>query len=629
MPENAANILLDLLVKKGAMAGPYLPHFRHSVTSLGLPDKHATTEWLSYLSSYRCLHSLDLSQCGRVRDTGLGLLSPLSTCLKKLSLRGCTGLVAPGAPIAQLTGLTSLDLSDSQVRPEVVSHLGGLHDLVSLDLGGIPVTTKQLSALSHLTQLTHLSLWGTSVTDSIYPWLDELPGLLCLNLSWSLVTSLPMLPPLEVLRLSHCQLEHVWWSVKAGVRGLKQLHLQHSKLGSKEVTDGLNALLRCSAASLSVLNLSNVAEAVHCYPTLAVCSHLTQLDLHKTPTQNEECEHLLLLERMEELDLGETYVGTPGLGMLMNMTKLQVLRLTSCHITDEGLNWLMRLTSLTSLDLSHNDITGVLTRAVPHVEEANMDHVMQNIWRPEELDDGGRSGLRGASGSSGGAVVSPSDEVQNCWGCFPNLSVLKLVRTGVTNSACRDIGHGLASSLRELSLGSPAVSDSGIRSLRHLRQLEALLLERCPQVTSGGLQGLQGMERLREVRVEGCWLVQEEVARMLPRVDVWLEGQLLVGWRKGKHQGGTSQAHKVPENKGRGSTSREKGMDPHEGLDPGQKEELLRLYDDRYRYELVELIRFRSSPLVGCDAQGQLFADALWEALDPEIRARRDTWRTA
>ncbi len=60
----------------------------------------------------RCLHKLQLLRCAKLRSEHLAMLMPLAPTLNMLSLAGCSGLTAAGAPyIASLTGLQQLDLT--------------------------------------------------------------------------------------------------------------------------------------------------------------------------------------------------------------------------------------------------------------------------------------------------------------------------------------------------------------------------------------------------------------------------------------------------------------------------------------------------------------------------------------
>lgn len=109
--------------------------------------------------------------------------------------------------------------------------------LTSLDLGGLAINDADAcEGAAALPGLQRLALWGTRVGDACLPALAALSALSSLDLSWSGVKSLPLLPQLHVLQLGACELEETLVAAPAGYEGaagqlpLRELHLPRSSL---------------------------------------------------------------------------------------------------------------------------------------------------------------------------------------------------------------------------------------------------------------------------------------------------------------------------------------------------------------------------------------------------------------
>ena len=162
---------------------------------------------LEKIGQAREVTTLDLSQCGRISDTGLQHLVGL-TELRELKLTGCRKLTAEG-----LRHLQKLDSLESLSLERAGPSLGGLHHLAELpNLRTLDVSqnntfrgegleqlqqltslnascsrgafnNRSLERLSVLTQLEHLNLNGCDqITDAGLPHLQSLTRLKSLQL---------------------------------------------------------------------------------------------------------------------------------------------------------------------------------------------------------------------------------------------------------------------------------------------------------------------------------------------------------------------------------------------------------------------------------------------------------------
>ncbi len=116
------------------------------------------------LSELTKVSSVDLSGTD-VTDEGLAHLKPLIR-LSELNL-GDTQITDSGlAHLGGLTNLSILDASNTKITDAGLVHLRGLRRLSELNLARTQITDAGLARLRHLMKLSLVNLWRTHVTDA-------------------------------------------------------------------------------------------------------------------------------------------------------------------------------------------------------------------------------------------------------------------------------------------------------------------------------------------------------------------------------------------------------------------------------------------------------------------------------
>ncbi|KXZ47009.1 hypothetical protein GPECTOR_39g503 [Gonium pectorale] len=210
--------------------------------------------------------------------------SPLES-LESLELRGCVRLGDEAAALlGRLTGLRSLDISETAIRGGGLAALTTLRRLTRLAAGGLQTAGDEAwcGLLPALPQLSHLELWGggaggagraasadppaggsgpggASGGEDLLLALACLGELRHLSLAWTGVRTLPAFPGLQVLDLRHCRLSEVWWPTGGpGRLALRQLLLAGAEVEGPAAAAGIAQLVRCSAPTLELLDLSRL-----------------------------------------------------------------------------------------------------------------------------------------------------------------------------------------------------------------------------------------------------------------------------------------------------------------------------------------------------------------------------------
>ena len=224
----------------------------HEMISAGIPVPLSWRPWIDELFFI----GLSLSD-----------VSPLASLTGLTSLYLSDTAVSDVSPLAGLTGLTTLDLSDTAVRD--VSPLAGLTGLTTLDLSDTAVS--DVSPLASLTGLTSLYLSDTAVRD-VSP-LAGLTGLTTLDLSGTAVSDVSPLAGLTGLTSLHLDSTAVSdVSPLAGLTGLTSLFLSDTAVSDVSPLAGLTGLTSLYLGGIAVSDVS----------ALAGLTGLTSLDLNST-----------------------------------------------------------------------------------------------------------------------------------------------------------------------------------------------------------------------------------------------------------------------------------------------------------------------------------------------------------
>jgi hypothetical protein len=186
-----------------------------------------------------------LTGCGSDKEPILESDSPAVVALKEA---GADVKREPNMSAPDMVG-RNIDLSDTPLDAEVMEHLPNVSGLTALRLTGSEVTDATLAALPELKTVTRLDVSGSNITDAGLQHLTSLPGLATLNLGDTQVTGagLANLPPglhslvLENLPVGDADLENL-----KHVKGLSMLVLtgtQVTPAGVKEFKAGRPFLL--------------------------------------------------------------------------------------------------------------------------------------------------------------------------------------------------------------------------------------------------------------------------------------------------------------------------------------------------------------------------------------------------
>ena len=282
--------------------------------------------------------------------------------------------------------VTSLVLSDHDLKGPIPPELGSLSRLERLDLGGNVLTGPIPPSLENLTELAVLDLLSNSLTDSIPPELGNLTRLQRLNLAnndltGSIPPSLGNLTALESLVL--------WGNSLTGSIPLE--------LGNLTALESL--VLRSNSLTGSIPpEMGNLAALRFVYlwdndltgsipPELGNLTELAVLDLYRNDLTGPIPMELGSLSGLERLRLDGNNLTGPIPPELGNLTELAVLDLAG----NDGLagpipSELGNLTALKSLSLGFTALTGAIPAA------------LLNLTKLEELSLGAGVCIPGTEG---------------------------------------------------------------------------------------------------------------------------------------------------------------------------------------------------------------------------------------
>ena len=276
----------------------------------------------------------DLARIGRM--TGLRTLNLSQTKITDIGLEH----------LKTLQGVRELDLRFAEYISDAgLAHLKGWKDLERLDLHGAKVTSRVLEHLAALTNLRSLDVGHTEVSDDGVEFLTGLEKLESLAIGSNRLSGacLPLLKQLPALR-------------RLDVSGIQR------------VDSGLWGL------SLTAANLRHIAEL----------KRLTWLDLsganisdriidrpgHPDAERSElrDLSPLAALDELETLDLSHLPVDADAIRSLGRMAKLRELRLGLCRKLDDGV--VPALSAMPSLRVVYLTGTGVTAEGIERLRAA-------------------------------------------------------------------------------------------------------------------------------------------------------------------------------------------------------------------------------------------------------------------
>jgi Leucine-rich repeat (LRR) protein len=308
---------------------------------------------LKALPGLSSLRALDLSYCEKITDAGMQYLGRHKG-LETLDLTRAR--VTDIQPLAQLTKLRALNLTESNITDAglkgvtgmsalenlrlwntKITDMGGrelrqVRTLRTLDLSFTQVTDEGLKDLAALEQLEELKLQGSRVSDGGVAELKPLKDLRCLTLGSSSdfkgtrLAALNDLPSLRELRIHSTRTAD--WAVGQLGRNpnpnLEKLTLDRSLIEGS----GLQALTGLKKLrELELIFCDNLADQ-H-LAALGKFEHLERLNLFATPIRDAGMKHIKGLKQLQYLNLGATKITDAGLDELKEMSGVRELWLIS------------------------------------------------------------------------------------------------------------------------------------------------------------------------------------------------------------------------------------------------------------------------------------------------------------
>ncbi|MCC6695412.1 MAG: M48 family metalloprotease [Candidatus Hydrogenedentes bacterium] len=214
------------------------------------------------------------------------------------------------APIAALTGLRALDLSDNPgLTGEALGQLGGLQELEWLDFDRTPISDLPPGAIEQFPNLRYIAGHFQHYADDVLRQLGGLP-----------------------------EIEYV--CIKAGV----------------VTADGLRHL--GGKSTLRGLVLDNVELTDEALAALDSVPNLVYLDLRKNPSLTDEgLRHLAALPNLTHLNLEKCQITDIGVAHLVNNRALQEIYLSNTPVTEASLVSLSALPALQTVKLVETSVT--------------------------------------------------------------------------------------------------------------------------------------------------------------------------------------------------------------------------------------------------------------------------------
>ncbi|CDP12152.1 unnamed protein product [Coffea canephora] len=476
MPSLLAGALLHRLLHRRLLFPSLLEVFKHNVEEIDLRGENCVdAEWMAYLGAFNYLHSLNLSDCYKVNSAALWSITGMPN-LKELDLSRCSKITDAG--IRHLSSIPSLErlcISETGVTAEGIMLLFSLTNLRVLDLGGLPVTDMALSSLQELKKLNFLDLWGSEISNRGAALLQVFPKLSSLNVAWTKVTKLPILPSLAHLNISNCTITYLFKGEGDKARLAKLV------ASGATFADVCGALSNVETSLVSHLDLSNAhIDSFYFLPHL---SSITYLDLSGSSMADDSVANIACIgAKLRYLNLNNTKVSSAGVGILAgHVSNLETLLLSFTFVDDSALPYIGMMPSLKAINLSSTRIKGSINHEGSDSAAVPSFLALKDLTNLERLELGGPQ-IKDAA-------------------LFPLSSF-----------------H----SLKHLSLQSGILTDESLPHFSAMQNLEHLSV-RDAVLTSAGLDSFSPPPALRVLDLRGCWLLTEDAIFLFARKHSKLE----------------------------------------------------------------------------------------------------------
>ena len=456
----------DLAAKFDAEGSRYNMNDEGQITFVHLGGPRITDEGLEVLKDLDYLEVLALSNTPNITGSGFKHLRGHQH-LREIHLNGSKNFTDEGlSHLKDITSLTHLVLSETQISDDGLVHLTGLTNLRNLYLDrGPKISDSGLAQLTGLTSLRHLYLGQSPITDAGLERLTALKHLKSLSLSGTKISGeglrhLRHFTELENLSLSYTDIGDDGLQYLQPLQNLKNLNLRGTK-----TTDAGLAHLNGLCRRLTKLNLADtsITDAGLDALNLGELTQLESLALAGLKITDATLErHVKGLTNLHTLGLGGTGVTDAGLAHLAELTKMWGLVLIKTKITGAGLAHLKTMQKLQDFKAGGTKI-----------DDAGLEHLkglkkLMWIWVDEctEITDAGLAHLRD----------------------LPDLLSLRFSDTQITDAGLLYLKD--KSKLRWLRLNRTKVTDAGLIHLAGLSQLRGLNVDGTA-VTPAGIESLQ------------------------------------------------------------------------------------------------------------------------------------------
>ncbi len=410
-----------------------------SLTYLAASNTRITGAALQALAAACSLTGIDLAGT-RIDDAGATALFRACRQLDDVNLARTS--LADSSALAGLP-LRRLDLSHTAVRTRTLDVIAAATGLTSLELGDTNIIARDLAALRNLRALEHLGLAHLGVRAEAIDVIVANPALRELDVAGADIGDD------DALRL--------------GVLA----HLVSMDLSSTRVTDAVGALLAGRKLERLALARTTVTDA-----TVARLSTtaLRVLDLTGTNVTTASVQRIAASRELEELYLSGSAIAS-GLDQLGKLRKLRILHVASLPFDDVAGASLRQSSLLEELELSNTKVTGATLaqlRSLVHLRSLGLDHLSvtdEDAVRIANLPALETLTLRGSSLTDAGAAAL---------GHAPQLGQLSIEDTTVSDEGCR--GLALSRSLEVINLSRThvtAVCVAAASAAPHLRELYA------------------------------------------------------------------------------------------------------------------------------------------------------------